>query len=326
MATRSLLIYIGGRLVQAVPILFVIILINFTLIHAAPGDPIDFLIGSTDATPEYIEGLRREFGLDQPLSVQFATYITKILQFDLGYSLRYREPVLSLILGRMPATLLLMGTALVFSSLVGILLGVFAARRLYTAGDYAATFISIAGYSMPVFWLGQIMLVVFALHLAWFPTQGMYSLRAPSEGIGRVLDVAHHLVLPAITYSFYHLALIFRLTRVKMQEVLALDFITTARAKGVAEGRVVYRHALRNAVLPVVTVIGLNFGFMLAGSVLTETVFAWPGMGRLLYEAVGARDYPVLMGLFTVLSVMVICANVITDVVYALVDPRVIYR
>lgn len=326
MATRSLLIYIGGRLVQAVPILFVIILINFTLIHAAPGDPIDFLIGSTDATPEYIEGLRREFGLDQPLSVQFATYITKILQFDLGYSLRYREPVLSLILGRMPATLLLMGTALVFSSLVGILLGVFAARRPYTAGDYAATFISIAGYSMPVFWLGQIMLVVFALHLAWFPTQGMYSLRAPSEGIGRVLDVAHHLVLPAITYSFYHLALIFRLTRVKMQEVLALDFITTARAKGVAEGRVVYRHALRNAVLPVVTVIGLNFGFMLAGSVLTETVFAWPGMGRLLYEAVGARDYPVLMGLFTVLSFMVICANVITDVVYALVDPRVIYR
>ena len=326
MATRSLLIYIGGRLVQAVPILFVIILINFTLIHAAPGDPIDFLIGSTDATPEYIEGLRREFGLDQPLSVQFATYITKILQFDLGYSLRYREPVLSLILGRMPATLLLMGTALVFSSLVGILLGVFAARRPYTAGDYAATFISIAGYSMPVFWLGQIMLVVFALHLAWFPTQGMYSLRAPSEGIGRVLDVAHHLVLPAITYSFYHLALIFRLTRVKMQEVLALDFITTARAKGVAEGRVVYRHALRNAVLPVVTVIGLNFGFMLAGSVLTETVFAWPGMGRLLYEAVGARDYPVLMGLFTVLSVMVICANVITDVVYALVDPRVVYR
>lgn len=326
MATRSLLIYIGGRLVQAVPILFVIILINFTLIHAAPGDPIDFLIGSTDATPEYIEGLRREFGLDQPLSVQFATYITKILQFDLGYSLRYREPVLSLILGRMPATLLLMGTALVFSSLVGILLGVFAARRPYTAGDYAATFISIAGYSMPVFWLGQIMLVVFALHLAWLPTQGMYSLRAPSEGIGRVLDVAHHLVLPAITYSFYHLALIFRLTRVKMQEVLALDFITTARAKGVAEGRVVYRHALRNAVLPVVTVIGLNFGFMLAGSVLTETVFAWPGMGRLLYEAVGARDYPVLMGLFTVLSVMVIYANVITDVVYALVDPRVIYR
>jgi len=324
--TKSLLIYVGGRLLQAVPILFVIILINFALIHAAPGDPIDILIGGADATPEYIEGLRREFGLDQPLSQQFVTYIGKIAQFDLGYSLRYRESVLTLILGRMPATLLLMGTTLFFSSLIGILLGVFAARRPYSAGDYTATFLSLAGYSMPVFWLGQIMLIIFALHLAWFPTQGMYSLRAPSEGFGRILDVAHHLVLPAITYSFYHLALIYRLTRIKMQEVLALDFITTARAKGVAEGRVVYRHALRSAILPVVTVIGLNFGFMLAGSVLTETVFAWPGMGRLLYEAVGARDYPVLMGLFTMLSIMVICANVITDVVYALVDPRVVYR
>lgn len=326
MPTKSLLIYVGGRLLQAVPILFVIILINFALIHAAPGDPIDILIGGADATPEYIEGLRREFGLDQPLSQQFVTYIGKIAQFDLGYSLRYRESVLTLILGRMPATLLLMGTTLFFSSLIGILLGVFAARRPYSAGDYTATFLSLAGYSMPVFWLGQIMLIIFALHLAWFPTQGMYSLRAPSEGFGRILDVAHHLVLPAITYSFYHLALIYRLTRIKMQEVLALDFITTARAKGVAEGRVVYRHALRSAILPVVTVIGLNFGFMLAGSVLTETVFAWPGMGRLLYEAVGARDYPVLMGLFTMLSIMVICANVITDVVYALVDPRVVYR
>jgi ABC-type dipeptide/oligopeptide/nickel transport system permease component len=324
--TASLLIYVGGRLAQAVPILSIIILINFALIHAAPGDPVDFLIGATEATPEYIESLRREFGLDQPLWVQLVTYLGKIVQFDLGYSLRFREPVLSLILGRMPATLLLMGTALLFSSAIGILLGVIAARRPYSAGDYAATFVSLAGYSMPVFWLGQIMLIVFALHLAWFPTQGMYSLRAPSQGFGRILDVAHHLVLPATTYSFYHLALIYRLTRVKMQEVMALDFITTARAKGVAEGRVVYKHALRNAILPVVTVIGLNFGFMLAGSVLTETVFAWPGMGRLLYEAIGARDYPVLMGLFTVLSVMVICANVLTDVIYALVDPRVVYR
>jgi len=179
---------------------------------------------------------------------------------------------------------------------------------------------------MPVFWLGQIMLIVFALQLALFPTQGMYSLRNPAEGFGMVLDIAHHLVLPVITYSVYHLALVFRLTRTKMQEALAQDFITTARAKGLAEHRVVYVHALRNAILPVVTIIGLNFGFMLAGSVLTETVFAWPGMGRLLYDAIGARDYPVLMGLFTILSLMVIVANVITDVIYAVIDPRVVYR
>ena len=318
--------YVLRRLIQAVPLVFVIILINFVLIHSAPGDPVDFLIGSMEATPEYLEQLRREFGLDQPISVQLVKYVGKVLQFDLGYSLRFRQPVLELILSRLPATLLLMGTALVLSSLIGIVLGAVAARRPYSATDHAVTFVALGGYSMPVFWLGQILLIVFSLHLGWFPTQGMYSLRAPAEGFGRVVDIAHHLALPALTYSVYHLALIYRLMRVKMQETLALDFITTARAKGVPEHRVVYVHALRNAVLPVVTVIGLNFGFMLAGSVLTETVFAWPGMGRLLYEAIGARDYPVLMGLFTILSIMVILANVVTDVVYALVDPRVVYR
>lgn len=326
MPANSLILYIARRLLQAVPLVFIIILINFALIHAAPGNPVDFLVGTMEATPEYIEGLRREFGLDQPLSVQLATYIWKILQFDLGYSLRFRESVLTLILSRMPATLLLMGVSLVVSSVLGILLGAIAARRPYSFGDHAATFVALAGYSMPVFWLGQILLIIFSLHLAWFPTQGMYSLRAPRDGFGFLLDVLRHLALPALTYSVYHLALIFRLTRVKMQEVLALDFITTARAKGVPEHRVIYGHALRNAILPVVTVIGLNFSFMLAGSVLTETVFAWPGMGRLLYEAIGARDYPVLMGLFIVLSIMVIIANVITDVIYALLDPRVVYR
>ncbi len=326
MGGGSLLAYTLRRLLQAIPLIFVIILINFFLIHAAPGNPVDFLIGSMDASAEYIDDLRREFGLDQPLWVQFWLYVAKVAQFDLGYSLRFRAPVLDLILGRLPATLLLMGTALIISSLLGVLLGVLAARRPYGAVDNTATVAALAGYSMPVFWLGQLMLLLFSLQLGWFPTQGMYSLRAPSEGWGRVLDIAHHLVLPAACYSIYNLALVFRLTRVKMQETLALDFITTARAKGLAESRVVLVHALRNALLPVITVIGLNFGFMLAGSVLTETVFAWPGMGRLLYEAIGARDYPVLMGLFTVLSVMVIAANVLTDIAYAIVDPRVVYR
>ncbi len=326
MGGGPLLAYTLRRLLQAIPLIFVIILINFFLIHAAPGNPVDFLIGSMDASAEYIDDLRREFGLDQPLWVQFWLYVAKVAQFDLGYSLRFRAPVLDLILGRLPATLLLMGTALIISSLLGVLLGVLAARRPYGAVDNTATVAALAGYSMPVFWLGQLMLLLFSLQLGWFPTQGMYSLRAPSEGWGRVLDIAHHLVLPAACYSIYNLALVFRLTRVKMQETLALDFITTARAKGLAESRVVLVHALRNALLPVITVIGLNFGFMLAGSVLTETVFAWPGMGRLLYEAIGARDYPVLMGLFTVLSVMVIAANVLTDIAYAIVDPRVVYR
>jgi len=326
MAATHLLIYALRRILQAIPLIFVIIIINFFLIHSAPGDPLDVLTGNMETTEEYIEQLRSEFGLDRPLIEQLGLYLFKAVQFDLGYSLRYRQDVIDLILSRLPPTLLLMGTALVLSSGLGILLGVAAARRPYSFGDNAMTFVALASYSMPVFWLGQILLLVFALHLAWFPVQGMYSLRAPNQGFGRLMDLLHHLVLPAATYSVYHLTLIFRLTRVKMQETMTLDYITTARAKGVSERRVAWRHALPNTMMPVVTVIGLNFGFMLAGSVLTETVFAWPGTGRLLYEAIMARDYPVLLGLFTVLSIMVIAANVITDVIYALLDPRVVYK
>jgi len=305
---------------------FVIILVNFFLIHAAPGDPVDILAGTLDADQAYLERLREEFGLNEPLWVQFWTYVGKVVQFDLGYSLRFRQDVLNLILERMPATFLLMGTALVISSVLGTLLGVIAARNPAGLLDNATTLIAIGGFSMPVFWLGQILLLVFALQLQLFPVQGMVSLRAPSEGFDRVLDIAHHLVLPALTYSVYHLTLIFRLTRVKMQETMDQDFIVTARAKGLTEGRVVYVHGLRNALLPIVTIIGLNFGFMLAGSVLTETVFAWPGMGRLMFEGINARDYPLLLGLFTVISLMVIAANVITDIAYAMIDPRVVFR
>jgi len=318
--------YILRRMLQAVPLLLVVIVITFLLVHTAPGDPVDILSGNMETTAEFREELRAEFGLDRPLIVQLGTYIGKVLTLDLGYSLRYRQDVFGLIMSRLPATLLLMGTALVLSSLFGILLGAIAARRPYSLTDNAATFTALAGYSMPVFWLGQLVLLVFALQLAWFPTQGMVSLRAPSEGLARWLDIGHHLVLPALTYSVYNLTLIFRLTRSRMQETLAEDYIVAARAKGVPERSVVYRHALSNALLPVVTVIGLNFGFMLAGSVLTETVFAWPGLGRLMYESIMARDYPILMGLFIFISFLVILANVVTDIVYALIDPRVVYQ
>ncbi|MBI4183199.1 MAG: ABC transporter permease [Proteobacteria bacterium] len=320
------LTYLFRRVLQAVPLLLLVVVITFLLVHAAPGDPVDVLSGQMETAPEYREQLRREFGLDRPLYVQLGRYVAKVTSLDLGYSLRYRVDVFDLIMSRLPATLLLMGTSLVLSSAIGILLGAFAARHPYSAADNAATLVALAGYSMPVFWLGQLLLLLFALNLGWFPTQGMASLRAPAEGWGRAFDIAHHLALPALTYSVYNLTLIFRLTRARMQETLAEDYITTARAKGVSEGAVVFRHALRNALLPVVTVIGLTFGFMLAGSVLTETVFAWPGLGRLMYEAIMARDYPILMGLFIFISSLVIVANVITDVIYALIDPRVVYK
>lgn len=320
------LVYIARRLAQVVPLVFVIIVVNFVLIHAAPGDPVSVLAGQMETTEEHLAQLRREFGLDLPFVQQLLIYVGKVATLDLGYSYRYRQDVFGLIMSRLPPTLLLMAAALVITTVIGVWLGVVAARRPYSLMDNLATFLALAGYSMPVFWLGQLLLILFGLHLEWFPVQGMYSLRAPAEGWGRVLDGLHHLVLPALTYSVYHLTLIFRLTRVKMQDTLALDFITTARAKGVPERRVVYVHALRNALLPVVTVIGYNFGFMLAGSVLVETVFAWPGVGRLLYEAIMARDYPVLLGIFTCLSIMVILVNVLTDIVYAWIDPRVVYQ
>lgn len=318
--------YLGRRLLQAIPIVLVVILVNFSLIQAAPGDPVYALIGQVETTPEYIQQVREEFGLDRPLWQQFLTYISKTIVLDLGYSFRFRQDVAELIFSRVPATLLLMGTALVISSVLGVVLGIVAARRPYGGVDNSVTILALIGYSMPDFWLSQIMLLIFALHFPIFPVQGMVSLRAPSQGFGRFLNILHHLVLPATVYGIYHLTLIFRLTRIKMMEVVSLDYVTIARAKGASEFSVVVKHALPNALLPIITVIGYNFGFMLAGSVLIETVFGWPGLGRLMFEAITARDYPLLLGLFAVISLFVIVANIVTDLLYAVVDPRILYR
>ena len=315
--------YVVGRLFQAVPLIFVVLTLNFFLIHSAPGDPIHLLIGEGSASEELVEKTRAEFGLDRPLHVQFISYVSNVLQLNLGFSLRYRQDVFDLILSRVPASLLLMGTAFVISSAAGILLGLYAGTRKDSIADRVAVVLSILGYSMPVFFLGMLLLTVFALQLGWFPTQGMYNIRDPQEGWGLVWDVAHHLVLPVVTYSAFQLALIFRVTRVKTQQVMKEDFITTARAKGVQEQRVVFRHAVPNTLLPIVTILGFNLEWLLAGSVLTETVFAWPGLGRLMFDAVSARDFPLLMGLFVVISTFVIIVNLITDVVYRLIDPRV---
>ncbi len=315
--------YVAGRLLQAVPLIFVVTTINFILIHSAPGDPVHLLIGEGSASEELVEKTRAEFGLDRPVHIQYFSYIGNVLQLNLGFSLRYRQDVFDLIMSRLPASLLLMGSAFVVSRAAGILLGLYAGTRKYSLADRIAVILSILGYSMPVFFLGLIMLTVFSLKLGWFPTQGMYNIRDPQEGCGLVVDVAHHLVLPVITYSAFQLALIFRVTRVKMQTVMKEDYITTARAKGVHEPRVVFRHAVPNTLLPIVTILGLNLEWLLAGSVLTETVFAWPGLGRLMFDAVSARDFPLLMGLFIVISTFVIIVNLITDIIYRAIDPRV---
>jgi peptide/nickel transport system permease protein len=275
---------------------------------------------------QYLDHVRAEFGLNRPAYLQLLVYLSTVAHGDFGYSIRYNEPVTSLILSRLGPTLLLVITAFLISSVAGVALGVFAARRANSVADNALSFIALAGYSMPVFWLGQLLLLGFALYLGLFPTQGMQSMHNPSQGLGQWLDTAHHLVLPALTYAVYPLTLIYRLTRVKMQETLGLDFITAARAKGLPEARVTYRHALPNAILPVLTVIGFNFAFMFAGAVLVETVYAWPGIGSLLSDSILGRDYPVILGIFTIVSVLVIAASLITDILHAVLDPRVVLQ
>jgi peptide/nickel transport system permease protein len=322
---HPLLMYVGKRALHTIFLLFWVISINFLIVHLAPGDPVSFLAGGVEASPEYFEAKRKEFGLDKPLITQLGIYLLKVSQGNLGYSIRFEEEVLSLILSRLPATLLLMGTGNIIAAIVGIFLGTLYTRRSKIS-ETSTTLFAIAGYSMPPFWLGQILLIFFSLYLGWFPTQGMTSMRVQHTGIRAVLDVLHHLVLPALTYATYHITILFRLTRSKMLEILSQDFIITARGKGLTRRAIIYRHALPNALLPVVTVIGVSVGFMFAGSVLVETVFAWPGMGRLLFDAIVARDYPLVMGLLVFVCIMVVLANLVTDIIYALIDPRVVYK
>jgi len=264
-------------------------------------------------------------GLTQPLYVQFFCYLRQLLRGDLGFSVINRKPVLTLILERLPATMLLMSAAFVFSVLFGGLWGVISAVKARTQIDYWVTILSLFGYSMPTFWLGLLLILVFSLHLGWLPTMGMETLGSAGSGLSACMDVLRHLVLPTITLGAYNLAIYARLLRANMLEVLAQDFINTARAKGLSGKAVYYKHALRNALLPVITVAGIQIGFMFTGAVLTETIFAWPGMGGLTYQALLQRDYALLMGLFFMVSVCVIVMSLVTDVLYTIVDPRIRY-
>jgi ABC-type dipeptide/oligopeptide/nickel transport system permease component len=318
--------YVLARLAQLLPIVFVIVVVNFFLIRLAPGDPIAYIIGDAAVSPESVAELRSKLGLDDSLLRQLLIYLANVAQGDFGYSYVSRQPVIEVILARLPATLLLMITQYVLAIAAGIMLGVISARRQGGALDTTVTMISVVGYAMPVFWLGQMLMLIFANKLGWFPAQGMLSLRYDLGPFAKALDIAHHLVLPAITLAFFNLALIARLTRANMLQVLRLEYVVFARSKGLSERAVVYKHALRNAVLPVVTIIGMNIKTLITGAVLTETVFAWPGLGRLTYDAIYARDYPVLMAMFIFVGLLVVIANLITDIAYASLDPRIRYR
>lgn len=321
--SSSLKVYIIKRLLQAIPLILGIIIFNFSLIHLAPGDPIIALIGEFQASKELIDDIKKQYGLDKPISTQLFIYVLNILKGDFGYSFAFKQPVINVIIDRIPATLLLMIVAIIFSSIFGVILGVISAKKQYSNTDNLITLISLIGYSLPVFWLGQMLLVSLSLRLPVFPAQGMTSLRESFTGIGYWGDVTHHLVLPAFTLGLRFLAINARFTRASMIEVMGQDYIRTAMAKGLSEKIVTYKHALRNALLPLITLTGVNFGFLLAGSVLTETVFAWPGLGRLMYDSIYARDYPVLMGMLIFISITVILVNLITDIFYSILDPRV---
>jgi peptide/nickel transport system permease protein len=318
--TRFLL----SRILKGVLVLFLIAIINFLLIRAAPGDPATVMAGEAGAADQaFLDQLRAQFGLDRPFYEQLLIYLKGIATLDLGFSYRQNQSVASLIGERLPATLLLTGTAFVVSLVLGILFGILAAGRVGRWSDTAITTAALVFYATPLFWIALMSQIVFALKLGVLPNVGYETIGSGYTGLARVLDIAHHLILPALTLGLFFTAIYARMMRASMLEVAGSDFVRTARAKGVAPGIVTRRHVARNAILPVVTLAGLQAGQIVGGAVLTETVFAWPGIGRLMFEALAQRDYQVLLGVFFVSSAMVVLFNLITDVVYRFVDPRI---
>jgi peptide/nickel transport system permease protein len=302
--------YLIKRLFSTIPVLIGISLLLFFMLRMLPGDPAQVLAGQM-ATPEEIENIRRQLGLDRPIYEQYAAYLSRLVRFDLGRSARTQNPVTQEIWARLPNTLLLAVVAITLACLFGIPAGIISAVRPYSWIDYLVTTSALFGMSMPVFWLGLMLVVVFSVILRWLPAGGTGSWQ--------------HVVLPSITLAAFVVAFIARMTRSTMLETLSQDFTTTARSKGLQERVVVIKHAFKNAMIPIITVVGLQFGLLLGGTVLTETVFAWPGLGRLIVDSILARDYPVIQGAILIFGLLYIMVNLVVDLIYALVDPRIRY-
>ncbi|MEM8754128.1 MAG: ABC transporter permease [Pseudomonadota bacterium] len=311
------------RCAYAAVLLAAVIVLNFAMMHLAPGDVADTIsqsMGGADA--ETMERIRADYGLDRPFLVQLWTYMSKVAVFDLGYSFFYNQPVAGLILERLPATLLLVVTAQLLALFVGVVLGVVSARRPNGASSHLVTLIALFGYSAPVFWTGILLLIAFSLNIQIFPSGGMSDVTLEGGAFARALDVAHHMVLPTITLASVFLALYSRLSRATMLEVLQSDYIRTAKAKGLTEREIVYKHGLKNALSPVITLAGLQLSAVVSGAVLVETVFSWPGLGTLAFQAIIARDTPTILGILFFSALVVIVGNLLTDLALRLVDPR----
>jgi peptide/nickel transport system permease protein len=311
------------RLAYALALIFAVLTVNFVLIHAAPGDPALVIAGEMGGADEAtLNQIRVAYGLDKSLLEQYTTYIGRAASGDLGQSYLYNQPVTKLIAQRLPATVLLVLTALLAAIVIGTLAGVWASRRPQSLGSGAVTIMSLVGYSMPTFWTGILLVLLFGKVIPIMPISGMRDARVYGGWWVTSLDVLHHLVLPALTLAIVYMAQYSRLSRASMLEVLGADYIRTARAKGLSEGLVIWKHALRNALIPVVTIAGLQFGNLISGAVLVETVFSWPGLGTLAFESILGRDYPTLLGVLFFSAVLVIAANLMTDFAYRLIDPR----
>jgi peptide/nickel transport system permease protein/oligopeptide transport system permease protein len=302
--------FLARRVALLVPTLLGVLALAFLLLYVAPGDPVQAMVGER-ADPETIARLRAELHLDDPLPLRFGRYVLGVFRGDLGTSYITGRPILSDLLQRFPATLRLATAAMIFASVSGVLIGVYGAWRPGSWGDRIATLGAYLGISFPVYWVGLLLILLFAVQLRWLPPSG-------SNG-------ALALVLPAVTLGMRSVAFVARITRGAMQEVLASDFIRAARAQGLAERRVILSRALRNALLPILTVIGLDFGSYLTGSILTETIFSWPGVGRYVLSAIAKRDLPAIQGSILFLSVVFVMVNLLTDLLYAKADPRVAY-
>jgi len=313
--------YLARRLPLLVPVLVGVSIIIFMVLHLAPGDPAEIMLGS-QASQQDLARLRADLGLDEPLYVQYVRWIGLVARGDLGRSIWMKRPVLAEVLGRFKATLVLTGSALLLSTVGGLALGIASATRPNSLLDRLSAVASLFGASMPVFWLGIVLMVIFALWLGWLPASGMFS----PYGGGDLRDLFLHLALPAVTLAAASVTIIARLTRSTMLETLGQDYIRTARAKGVVERAVVLRHGLKNALIPIVTVVGVQAGYLLGGAVLTETVFAWPGVGTLMVQGILARDFPLVQGCVLVVALSFVLINLGVDLLYAWLDPRIRYE
>jgi peptide/nickel transport system permease protein len=311
--------YLFRRLLQLLPTLFLITLGSFLLIQSAPGGPMGLYTQNPEITAEDLERLERTFGLDQPLLVQYGTWLGQLLRGNWGHSLIERRPVFDIVVSRIGNTFTLIAPALLLSLLISTIVGTISAHRQYSLMDHVTTFLALVGYSIPIFWSGLVAIVIFTVWLRWFPAGGMYTLGTEPSLVNRL----HHAVLPVSVLALYFTGYYTRYIRSSMLDVKSQDFIRAARAKGLTEWQVFRRHAAKNAAIPVVTIIALDLPALFAGALFTETIFTWPGMGRLFWEVALRRDYPVLMALVTITAVLVILCNLLADVLYAVLNPRI---